>query len=197
LLGVQQAATVTILPVLVADTDSDYAAPDAGDFVFDRYLAGLRVGYAVGPPFGDRLVTWEELRRLGLSQPWLRQQSATYLDTIVDRVRIHGQPPALVLFFAGMEASAVLAAGLWEEVAGRVPGDVVIGVPARDVVIITGSRSAVGLARVRRDVDRVFASGRRHLLTRELFVRRGGQWRLWSDAEEHVRPPAGIGQPGR
>ncbi len=181
----QTTATVTILPVLLSSTDRDYAAPDAGepDFVFDRYLGGLWVGYAVGPPFGDRLVTREELRRLGLSQPWLRQQAAMYLETIVDRVRIHGQPPALTLFFAGMESSVVLASRLWEEIAGRVPGDLVIAVPARDVVIMTGSRSPAGITRLRGEVDRVFASGRRHLVSRELFVRRGRQWQLWSAVE--------------
>src|SRR5436190_9816937 len=131
LLDVQPTATVTILPVLLSPTDRDYGAPEAGEpeFVCDGYLSGLWVGYAVGPPFGDRLVTWEELRRLGLSQPWLRQQAASYLDAVVDRVRIHGQPPALTLFFAGMEASLVLASRLWDGVAGRVPGDLVIGVP--------------------------------------------------------------------
>jgi len=187
---VQPTATVTILPVPVSPTDRDYAAAEAGEpgFVFDRYVAGLWVGYAVGPPFGDRLVTWDELQRLGLSQPWLREQAATYLDAVVDRVRIHGQPPALTLFFAGMEASLVLAPRLWDRLADRVPGDVVIGVPARDVVIVTGSRSSVGVARVRREVDRVFAGGRRHLVTRDLFVRRDGQWQPWSAAEDRSRP---------
>jgi len=186
---VQLGARVTILPVLVSPADTGYSAPDTGEalrdgqVVLDRYLGGLSIGYAVGPPFGDRLVTRGELRRLGLSLGWLRQQAADYLEAMVDRVRIHGQPPALVPFFAGAESSLVLATSVWENLAHRVPGQVVIAVPARDVVIVTGSHSPAGLARLRREVDRVFASTRRHLLTRDLFIRHGGRWHVYVTAE--------------
>ena len=59
----------------------------------------------------------------------------------------------------------------------RVPGELVIGMPRRDALIITGSRSPAGLAKVRRAVDRTFFAGGTHLLTRNLLVRRGGGWR--------------------
>jgi hypothetical protein len=57
-----------------------------------------------------------------------------------------------------------------------VPGDLIVGLPARDAVIVTGSESVPGLEKVRRAVNRVYFAGDRHLLTRDLLVRRRGVW---------------------
>ena len=81
------------------------------------------------------------------------------------QVRIHGQPPALMPSFDGIESSLLLADDFWESFEGSVPGSIVIGMPARDVLIITGSRSPAGIAKARRAVDRMFFAGGRHLLT--------------------------------
>jgi uncharacterized protein YtpQ (UPF0354 family) len=172
----QQVTSATVLPVLVSPDDRAYD----DQHVLDEYFDGLMVGYTVGPAFGERLVTWRDLDRFEVSRRELRRRAAGYLDLLVDRVDIHGQPPALMLSFAGMESSVVLADGFWDSLAGAVPGDVVIGVPARDVVIVTGSRSPAGLAKARRAVDRVFYAGGQHLLLRDLLIRRDREWDIYS-----------------
>jgi uncharacterized protein YtpQ (UPF0354 family) len=171
-----QVTTATVLPVLVLSDDREYGA----EYVLDEYLDRLSVGYALGPPFGERLVTWQDLSQFELSRRGLRRQAAAYLDAMLDRVRIHGQPPALMLSFAGVESSVVLADVFWAALADAVPGELVIGVPARDVVIVTGARSPAGLAKARRAVDRVFFAGGPHLLTRDLLVRRDRAWHVYS-----------------
>jgi uncharacterized protein YtpQ (UPF0354 family) len=84
-----------------------------------------------------------------------------------------------MLSFEGIESSVVLADAFWDSLEGAVPGELVVGVPARDVVIITGSRSKVGLDKTQRAVDRVFFAGGAHLLLRDLLVRRGGDWEIY------------------
>jgi uncharacterized protein YtpQ (UPF0354 family) len=172
LLDVRQASGDSILPVLLSPDDPWYQR----QYVLDDYLDGVAVGYAVGPPFGRRLVTWADLDRLATSRRGLRRHAAAYLDAMVSRVRIHGQPPALMLSFAGLESSVVLADTFWEDLASGVPGDLVIGVPARDVVIVTGSGSPAGLAKARRAVDRVFFAGGPHLLLPDLLIRHHRTW---------------------
>ena len=61
--------------------------------------------------------------------------------------------------FDGIESSLLLADDFWDSFEGSVPGSIVIGMPARDVMIITGSRSPAGIAKVRRAVDRMFFAG--------------------------------------
>ena len=82
----------------------------------------------------------------------------------------------MMLGFDGLASTLILAEQLWNGLAASVPGELVVGVPARDVVIVTGSASRPGLEKARRAVDRVFFAGDRYLLTRRLLVRRKGLW---------------------
>jgi uncharacterized protein YtpQ (UPF0354 family) len=164
--------SATFLPILVSPADRAYVEQN----VLDQYLGDIAVAYSVGPPYGERLVTWSDLERRDMSRRDLRRRAADNLDSLLDTVRIHGQPPALMLSFQGFESSLVLADPFWDSLEGSVPGELVIGVPARDVVIITGSRSRAGLEKARRAVDRVFFAGGPHLLARDLLVRRSNDW---------------------
>jgi uncharacterized protein YtpQ (UPF0354 family) len=167
-----QVRSATFLPLLVSPNDVAFSEEN----VLDEYFDDLMVGYALGPPYGERMVTWSDLDRFELSRRELRRRAADNLDVLVDAVRIHGQPPVLMLSFAGLESSLVLADVLWDSLEGSVPGDLVVGVPARDVMIMTGSLSEPGIAKARRAVDRVFFAGDRHLLLHELLIRVDGRW---------------------
>ncbi|HWB37124.1 MAG TPA: DUF1444 family protein [Rugosimonospora sp.] len=168
--------SATVLPVLVSVNDPGHRDPN----VLDGYLDDVAVGYTVGPPYGERLVTWDDLDRLDMSRRDLRRAAAGQLDRMLDEVRVHGQPPALMLSFDGLESSLLLSEVFWDELSESVPGELVIGVPARDVVIITGSRSRSGLEKARRAVDRVFFAKGPHLLLPDLLVWRDGDWETFS-----------------
>jgi uncharacterized protein YtpQ (UPF0354 family) len=122
------------------------------------------------------LVTWSDLERLEISRRRLRRQAQGNLEEMLDSVNIYGQPPALMLSFNGLESSVLLVDEFWESLAESVPGELVLGVPARDVVILTGSHSRGGLARATRAVERVFFANGPNLLLRDLLVWRDGGW---------------------
>jgi uncharacterized protein YtpQ (UPF0354 family) len=169
-----QVTSTTFLPLLTQADEDPYGDPAAP--VLDEFLGELAVAYSFGPPYGERLVSWLDLDRLSLSRRVLRHRATENLDSMLDTVRVHGQPPTLMLSFDGIESSLLLADQLWRRLAASVPGDLVVGVPARDVVIVTGSESDQGIDRARRAIDRVFFAGDEHLLTRQLLVRQNGSW---------------------
>jgi uncharacterized protein YtpQ (UPF0354 family) len=177
-----QVTRTTYFPVLVRADDRAVSA----DHPIDGFLGELAVAYSPGPPYGDRLVTHDELYSSGLLRSDLRHTAAESLYDVLDLVAIHGQPPSLMLAidgpgFDGLASSVLLAHSFWEELADSVPGELVVGVPARDVVIFTGAGSRSGLQRVRRAVDRVFFAGSGPLLSRELLVRRGRRWEVFPE----------------
>lgn len=171
----------TFLPVLVSLEDLE--PEDEEDIVLDEFLGTLAVGYAPGPDY-QALLTWQDLQRLGASQDALRAYAFDLLSKSAADVQVVGQPPALMLSFGGWESSAVLVDEFWERMAAQVPGELVIGVPARDVVVVTGSGSPPGIEKVRRAVDRLFFAGGRGLLSRELLVWRRG-WEIWRHHPPH------------
>ena len=144
----------------------------------DPFLNGLAVAYSFGPPYGRRLVGQADLTRLDVTRSELRRLAAGNLNVALEEAKIHGQPPYFLLSFNGLESSAILDREFWENLRGTVPGELVVGVPARDVVIITGTWAKQGMARARRAVDRVFFAGGEHLLTRDLLVWRRGAWEV-------------------
>jgi len=167
-----QVMSTTFMPVVVSVRDPAYS----DRFVFDALFDDLVVGYSVGYPYGERLMAWPDFERLRMPRRELRHRAAAQLDASIDRMAIHGQPPALMLSFEGIESSVLLCDEFWDGLEGRVPGSIVVGVPARDVVIITGSRSTAGLAKARRAVDRLFYAGTRHPMRQGLLVRQHARW---------------------
>jgi len=169
--------TPTVLPVLASVRDMRSWEPhDPHAPVLDEFMGELLVGYTFGPPYGQRLITWQDLERTGLTRRVLRRQAVHQLDARLPQAHVHGQPPALMLDFDGLASTLILAEQFWNDLEASVPGELVVGVPARDVVIVTGSQSRPGLEKARRAVDRVFFAGDRHLLARRLLVRRKGLW---------------------
>jgi hypothetical protein len=173
----------TLLPLLVRVGDPQVSAAD----LIDGFLGDIAVGYTPGPPYG-RLVTWDECEGSGRSRRELRREAAENLYTALDLVGIHGQPPTLMLSFDGLESSVLLAHAFWDDLADSVPGELVAGVPARDVVMFTGAESRSGVQKLRRAVDRVFFAGGPHLLSQDLLVRRQRHWEI-VDPAMPVEPP--------
>jgi hypothetical protein len=181
-----QVTSTRFLPLLVSTADRSV---DEGH-VLDEFTEGIVVAYSFGPPFGERLVSWSDLDRFAINRRTLRRLAIDHLYDNLRRAQIHGRPPALMLSFEGLESSVLLAEEFWDEIAPRVPGELVVGVPARDVVIITGSESPPGLSKARRAIERVFMAGDRHPLSRELLVWRQGEWQpLLAGRRPGPRPP--------
>lgn len=170
-----QLSKATLLPVVLR---ADGAPAPAT--LLEAFVGELVVGYTPGPPYGRQLLTADELASTGVPRRELRRVAAANLYSALDRVGIHGQPPALMLSFDGLESSVLLAHSFWEDLAASVPGELVVGVPASDVVIFTGTQSGSGLQRVRRAVDRVFFAGGSQLLSPDLLVRRHRRWELYA-----------------
>jgi uncharacterized protein YtpQ (UPF0354 family) len=168
--------STTFLPVLVSL--QELRVEDEEETVLDEFVGDLAVGYAPGPAYQTPL-TWADLEAMGTRKSVLRHRAFGCLSQAAGGARVMGRPPALMLSFGGRESCMVLADDFWEDLEADVPGELIIAVPARDVVIITGSASRPGLEKVRRAVDRLFFAGGDNLLSRDLLVWRRHGWEVW------------------
>jgi len=106
----------------------------------------------------------------------LRDAALTNLSRLLPKIEIRPGSDGVLLISAGGEfdASLLLADDLWSGGQVKVDGDIVVAVPAKDVLIATGSHNAPGLARLRAAAAK-FASGPNGLTT-ALFVYRDGKF---------------------
>jgi hypothetical protein len=170
-----------IVPVLAVDRGR--RGPD----VAHPFAAGLAVTY-VAAAAPEQPLGWPDLANLRIDERALQRYALDNLDAMLSGVSLHGGPPALMVSFHGIESSLLLADAFWDSLPFDLPGDPVVAVPARDVLLITGSESEAGLAKAIRCVERVYFAGSHHLLVQELLERRGGRWQVFDPAGRAEMP---------
>jgi len=106
----------------------------------------------------------------------LRELALTNLSRLLPKIEIRPGADGVLLISAGggFDASLLLAENLWSSDQIKVDGDIVAAVPAADALVVTGSRNAAGLARLRAAAAK-FAAGPNGL-TNALFVYRNGKF---------------------
>jgi uncharacterized protein YtpQ (UPF0354 family) len=149
--------------------------------VSEKLVADLNVLYAIDSKDSIAYLTETNRVALKLELAELRALAITNLKRLMTELSRHGQGPVYKLVADGnYESSLLLAEKLWDDQAKLVEGDVVVGVPAREVVLFTGSSSPAGLAELRAAMEEILTKGS-HVVSRTLIVWRNGRWEKFSD----------------
>lgn len=144
--------------------------------VYEPLNEELFVVYVFDTPTSIRFMTQSDLVELGVEQSSLREAALTNLQNVLQHVQLEGDPASLSMLVAdGMyEASMLLFDGIWSKQQFPVKGDIVVYVPARDVVLITGSEDIVSLATIQEILfDK---QGFAHPISNSGFVFKSGKW---------------------
>ena len=185
-----------IVPVLTAripvDLQLEFPLPPADAPIREPFVGDIYVSYVLDFTERYEYVAPRRCAELGLAPESLRGRATANLRTrhaglAVDwsskvkavsiTLRDDGvEGPRAVRRSPSVDASLVLDDDLMEKLAQDVEGDLVVAVPARNVLVASGTAHQDGLAELRRTVDRVWGSGEERLITRDLLVRRRGAW---------------------
>ena len=155
--------------------------------VTEPFVADLLITYAFDLPDTFEMVRPLDCQRLGLTQPQLRQIAVTNLRKQIGEVHAENLaegklPTPLLMLVAGndLEACLLLLDDIWEPFSRQVVGEMVVAVPTRDLVYVTGSQSPEALQVVREAVAEAQSREKTHSLTRHLLVRRGRKWEIYA-----------------
>jgi hypothetical protein len=81
-----------------------------------------------------------------------------------------------------LEASLLLVNHLWLQLGRGLPGETVVALPSRDVLVASGTHVTGGIETLHRAVKRRWenpTTDRKLLLTRQLLVRRDTSWQVY------------------
>jgi len=145
-------------------------------------VADLLVAYAFDLPAAFQMVTIADLQRLELSADELHQIALANLRKHIDDVRIEGDAPVSMMTLGGDLGSCLLLLDeVWESLAAEVPGQLVVSVPTRSILLFTSSDSPEGLSLLRELTTGAWERESTHRLSDQLIVRRGGSWACFQE----------------
>ena len=134
----------------------------------------LIIVYAQDDPSRMRYLTTKE--EIGVDRQELRALAVANLLRILPKIEMQSDGDVSLITAGGdYEPSLLLIDDIWSSGQIKVNGDVVVAVPARDVLLVTGSRDRSGLKRIR-ELAAKFAAQGPHRLIDTLFVYRDGRF---------------------
>jgi uncharacterized protein YtpQ (UPF0354 family) len=143
------------------------------EILTDPFNSELAIVYAEDRPQSLRYLTTRD--DVG-DRAKLRQLALANLHRLVPKIEMREGAEHIFLIEAGgtYEASLLLADAIWSSGQIKVDGDIVVAVPGRDALLVTGSRNSSGIARLRKMAAEL-ATGP-YALTPALFVYRDGKF---------------------
>ncbi len=123
---------------------------DQPGLVFEQLNEVLYVVYAFDKENAIQFLTGDNLEDLSLEKAQLRALAKSNLKAAIPSLKLQGDPAALSMLVADgtYEASFILFDSMWTKEQFPVSGDIVVYIPTRDLVLITGSEDKVNLEKV-------------------------------------------------
>lgn len=160
---------------------AEKSGPDAPEVVYDELNEQLIVAYAEDTPNTLRYLTPEQLDEVQLTKPELPALAAANLQAMLKEVSVRRSPVVMNVRADGnFEASLLAVPEFWTKQQFAVDGEIVVAIPARDHLLITGSKNSAGLAKMRELAASVFRDSP-HRLVPTLFVLRDGHFVEFKD----------------
>lgn len=136
----------------------------------------LVIVYAEDRDSGVAYPSAEVFKELGVERKDMRALACENLKKLLPELQRVGEDGYFILTADGnYEASLLLLESIWKPEKLEVKGEVVVAIPARDTLFVTGSGEKEGLAKVKLAAAKV-AKESTYRLTPTLFVFRGGKW---------------------
>lgn len=136
------------------------------DLVFDNYNEELVIIYAEDQESSIKYFSNEDFINSGFPRDSLLSESIKNLDRILPSIERVGENGFYGLIAGGdYEASLILFESMWNKDNFQVKGDIVVAIPTRDLLIVTGSEDSAGLERMRTTVKESYEDGSYFLTT--------------------------------
>lgn len=150
--------------------------------VHESYNPELVILYAEDRASNMRYLTEENLKKWGMGIEELRALAVQNLRRLIgDSIQLCGQDGVFMMTAGGdYDASLLLAEPIWTSGQVNVSGDIVVAIPVRGALLITGNDDPQKV-KTMREIARALSHQAPYRLTDKLFVFRGGHFEVFED----------------
>ena len=151
-------------------------AKQVPETVYEDLNSDLIILYAEDSPKNIRYFSPKDLEKARIDRKELRSLACDNLKRLLPKIERRGANGLFMLTAGGdYEASLLLFDSIWSDMRKEVRGDVVVAIPSRDLLIVTGSEDSQGIEKMKQIVQKASAEGSYRLTTKR-FVFRGGKF---------------------
>jgi uncharacterized protein YtpQ (UPF0354 family) len=156
---------------------------DVNNIAVELLAGDIYIAYAMDLDDRVMFMNKSELNSLGLTKTELLDLSVKNLRRKIKKIRRYGDGPIYLMSVGGtFEASLLLMDDIWDKQSELVPGELVAGVPCRDVLIFTGSESEEGIEQLYEVVEETYQN-EGYLISKTLLVYRNNKWQVFESHE--------------
>jgi len=148
-------------------------------YVYERYNSELLIFYAEDKQHTISYLNKTNFDALGISMESLHEHSIENLNTILPDMERHGEGGYFMLTAGGDYEASLILLDIWNKDNFPVDGEILIGIPARDVVLVTGTNDAENIARLVETVAEINETGD-HIVSDKVFKLQDGKFEKWS-----------------
>lgn len=165
-----------------------WGAEGGPDLYYEDFSRELIILYVQDSSTKMRYLRASALDEAQIERKALRALACANLKRLLPKIESHGANGIYVVTAGGTyEASLLLLDSLWDSGQFEVRGDIVVAIPTRDLLLVTGSEYPDGIRQVKQMVREAFAGGA-YRLTQQLFVYRDGHFSEFDGAGEPNGP---------
>jgi uncharacterized protein YtpQ (UPF0354 family) len=150
---------VSQLKELNADFDDNH--------VYEKYNSELYIFYAEDKEYSTNYLTQDDFKALGMSYENLKLKAIENLENMVS-IECHGDDGYFMLVAGGNYETSLILFDLWDKENFDVKGEIIIGIPSRDLLIITGKDDKENKEKLQNIITEIQESGD-HIVSKEMF----------------------------
>jgi uncharacterized protein YtpQ (UPF0354 family) len=133
---------------------------DNFNFVYEAYNENLVIIYAEDKETTISYLDISEIEQRGVSRKNLLENSVINLNAIIPTIERNGDSTQFMLSAGGYyESSLILMENLWTKENFPVKGSIIIAIPNRDIILITGSEEKNGVLELKKLCSKSFNEG--------------------------------------
>lgn len=164
-----------VMAAASADMDTEPA-----EYYQASFVEGLSIIYAEDTPTNIRYIEKASIADIGVDIASIPATAIVNLLTKLPDITVEGGDGLYMIIADGnYEASLLLVDEIWSSENFDVAGDIVVAVPARDVLLVSGTENGEQLEQLIAIAKQVYSESP-YNLTPNLYVRQDGRWRLFS-----------------
>ena len=138
------------------------------DHVIEKYNSDLYIFYDEDLENNISYLKKEDLKSLNLELNELKNLAIENLNSIIENIERNGNKEIFMLIAGGNYESSLILLDIWNHENFPVNGEIIVAIPARDLLFVTGSNSISEIDELKNRVKEINETGD-HIVSNKLF----------------------------